>query len=162
MPSRHRRRTIPAFSLIELTIVVVILAIIAAVAIPRMTVASSSAKHAQLQRFVHDTKVLIEQTKAMEGEYPATPDVDAWFGNSRTALTPYPGHGTGVKATSETGGKTHPAVKLSGASNEPYWYNPENGAFRVRILDQGSAEANIALYNYLNGSSIADLADRLD
>ena len=68
---RRRMRTVEGFSLLELVIVIVIMGIIAAVAIPRMSRASKSAGEAAAKSNLKLLEVAIEESAAEhDGTYP--------------------------------------------------------------------------------------------
>jgi prepilin-type N-terminal cleavage/methylation domain-containing protein len=78
----HRRSPQRAFSLVELVIVVTIIGILASIAIPRMTTASSSAKANALQATLANVRKAIDVYYAEHNRYPGynpasgTPDGD--------------------------------------------------------------------------------------
>jgi hypothetical protein len=54
-------------------------------------------------------------------------------------------------------GKWHPIDKTT--ANHPFWYNPANGAFRIRVPRQATNAETLALYNRVNGTSVRALDD---
>ena len=66
------------FTLIELMIVVVIIGILAAIAIPKFTQVSDSAKQAEAEPIMKQLCSLAEAEYLKEGSWPALADIGGW------------------------------------------------------------------------------------
>ncbi len=75
MMSRLGRRSSKGFTLIEMLIVIVVIAILALIVIPRLLGAGRKAKEASLKGDLHQLRNAIQQFEADCGDYPA--DLDA-------------------------------------------------------------------------------------
>lgn len=103
-------RDTQGFTLIELMIVVVIIGILAAIAIPRFTAVSDQAKQAEASPILKQMCSLADAVKLKNGAYPAAiADLDGWadpgakyfsFGYANGVATATAGGGTlGAQAT---------------------------------------------------------------
>lgn len=69
--SRRSRRRAPGFTLVELLIVVIILAILAAIVVPQFATSTDDARDAALDSTVANLRDVIDIYFAQHGEYPA-------------------------------------------------------------------------------------------
>jgi general secretion pathway protein G len=74
MMSRMANRKHKGFTLIEMLIVIVVIAILALIVIPRLLGAGRKAKEATLRGDLHQLRNAIQQFEADMGDYPATLD----------------------------------------------------------------------------------------
>jgi prepilin-type N-terminal cleavage/methylation domain-containing protein len=148
--------TARAFSLIELVMVVVVLGVIGAIAVPRLSGFGERAKVSAAAANVSIVKSRIEEYIAVEGVPPTAISGD-WFAGKRVPKNPFAttGDPRQVQAVSGGVGVTEPSIKTI-EGRVSYWYNRDNGEFRARVATKGSAEATLAVYNTVNGTSLAD------
>ncbi|MEM1446094.1 MAG: prepilin-type N-terminal cleavage/methylation domain-containing protein [Planctomycetota bacterium] len=156
-PSRPARAT-PGFSLVELTIVVLILSILAAMVIPKISSGTDESRTSATAATVKSVNTMIQyeiNDPDNGGAIPATVD-PGWFANNQLPVHPwdesYSGTRVEIDATA-TAQQTHPTFKTFRGTGV-FWYNPRNGRFRALIPDQGDANANLDLYNAVNASAI--------
>ena len=164
-PSAIRRRPVigsPAgFSLVELVIAVIIIGVIAALAVPRMTRASLGVREAAIARNLDLLKDKVYETYQVGdgNDWPETIDA-AWF--ARGVLPDHPENRFGVPAIQVLSDPAlqHPSAKVlkTGVAGA-YWYNTSNGVVRARVADQGSAAATLDLYNRVNHSNESGLGN---
>ncbi len=75
----RKTRTEHGFTLIELMIVVVIIGILAAIAIPRFTAVSNASKQAEAPTVLKQMCTLADLVKLRDGAYPATlAEIEGW------------------------------------------------------------------------------------
>lgn len=154
-PRRLSRR---AFSLIEIMMVVSVLAILGAIVIPRFTNSRDAAEKSALATTVHGVNTKLTNEYANGGEWPAAIEA-AWFigGEPRHAQN---GYGVPMVQVVTTDGLEHPADKvLKAGVGGAYWYNAEEGIFRARVSDQGSAAATLLMYNEVNNCDASGLGN---
>lgn len=157
-PSRVLRHASFAFSLIELTVVLVILGVIMAIAVPRY---QDGVRKATVATLVTNTARINE---ALEQEYQAQvldnyPDTidPAWFANGK--LPAHPGNSLGeppvqVVTPGSGAGVIHPTSKvLKAGVGGAYWYNPDMGVVRARVRAASTAAQTLAEYNQINLSN---------
>ncbi len=147
------------FTLVELLIVVIILAIIAGVAIPRVNNERTEATVSSLMANVNLVGMTVEYHKhrSNDGDWPEVVDT-AWFSSQRYPYHPDRPDAVPKVQNVDTPGETHPASKvLSVASAGAYWYNAANGQFRSRVRDMGDASVTLEMYNRVNQSSLTSL-----
>jgi prepilin-type N-terminal cleavage/methylation domain-containing protein len=106
----HRRVPCTAFSLVELVMVVIIIGIIAAIAVPRMTSASKSAEAQALAATLADVRKAIDCYYAEHGKYPG--------------YNPDTGAPDGDRFLKQLAMYTDGAGNTSGAPGYPYIYGP--------------------------------------
>jgi len=149
----------PAFTLVEVLIVVVILGILAAIVVPQFTDASEETAAAALRSTLGTlrTRIDLEYHRSTPPAWPATID-PAWFAAGSALAHPQNSFGAPTVELDNTAGRTHPVNKvLSAASAGAFWYNPTNGLVRARVAYRGNDAATLAFYNLVNSSSEADL-----
>ncbi|MCL4220346.1 MAG: prepilin-type N-terminal cleavage/methylation domain-containing protein [Phycisphaerales bacterium] len=146
-----------AFSLLELVVVVVIIGVIAAIAVPRMSGFAAGSKVQAAASSVRAMQEKVIEYQGLMGEWPSTIDPN-WFLGGRIPSNPYAGNPSrGVQAVNGGAGVTEPTIKVVGGGKAAYWYNRDNGQVRVRVADLGNAAATIALYNAVNGTGVTAL-----
>lgn len=124
-PMRHHR----SFSLVELAIVIAIIAVLGAIAVPRMTRASQRAAANALQANLTNIRKAIDQFYAEHQRFPGydaatdKPQGDAFI-NQLTQYTDFSG------STSSTPSSTH---KFGPYLRAPFPANPINGLTTVHI-----------------------------
>lgn len=152
-----------AFTLVELLIVVVILALLSAMAIPAVSTQRQDAILSVLQANVSRIRMMIEfqrQSSADPTVWPSTLD-PTWFSHKSMPHHPLlqPGVPPLQVLSSGAPSEFHPRYKLVAGSPGGYWYNPENGAFCARIKDMGSDAATLEAYNIVNASKLLAIGD---
>ncbi|MEM8782234.1 MAG: type II secretion system protein [Planctomycetota bacterium] len=152
--SRHA-----AFTLVELTIVVLMLSILAAMVIPKISSGTDESRIAATATIVKNVNTMVQFATSdpsnPSGDLPATIDPD-WFVDNQLPVHPwaedYGGPRVQADATANAQ-QTHPIFKTFRGTGV-FWYNPTNGRFRALIPDQGSEAANLELYNAVNSATI--------
>lgn len=155
-------RTRSALSLVELVIVLVILGVIAAVAVPRIGRASYRARVVAAQRNLHDINAAIELYVVNRHRWPETIR-PIWFRTQSLPPNPFAdGELRRDLQVSSSGDRTetHPTVKTTAGPG--WWYNPANGTVRARVAAQDSAAATLELYNLVNGTQVGALNQTAD
>lgn len=143
------------FSLVELVVVVLIIAILAAIAFPKIINESEEAQRVAAMRFVESVRTKIEEYRAIHGAWPTTVD-PAWFRGQRVINPFAPDHPTPLYLdTSPT--KYNLQTKFL-APNCSIWYNRANGSFAVRVPKQRTDAETLALYNLINKASCPSLS----
>ena len=147
------------FTLIELLVVAVLLAIFAAVSVSTVQGADEQSQLAAAQQTVRVIAGQIDVYRQVHGEWPANID-PLWFSNYKLPLNPLqPDHAHTVADDVDGSGndrKWHPQNKTT--ESFPFWYNPLNGAFRIRVPSQATDAGTLELYNAANGSHVPSLA----
>lgn len=159
-----------AFTLIELTVVVVVLAILAAVALPkyfehsaRAKVAAARASRAALVEAVNHQR-LANAANASASLWPASIDTVLMDLGGDRKLNPFVDPAQAVYNTDGASDPTkfHPLNKTvesaMGIGVGAIWYNNLTGSVRFRVPQQATTGATIVLYNEVNSSSITNLA----
>ena len=148
-----------AFSLLELVVVVVIIGVIAAIAVPRMGGFAARSKTAAASASVRQMQELIVQYEGLNGTYPATL-VPNWFAGGQIPANPYEStNPRAVQVVHAGADVTEPTAKTLGGGARPYWYNRDNGEVRARVPDLGHASATVSLYNAVNGTNLTAMSE---
>ncbi len=155
----QRRR---AFTLIELTLVIAILAVLAALVLPRFADATQDAAETAAQTNLAIIQRQVDHYHGMTGQYPD--DLLAqWFVGGSLPLNPMAENDTPgmVEVHSFANpSQTEPADKtMSGPAVRPWWYNPITGQVRARVKALGSPVETLRLYNRINGVDANTLGD---
>ncbi|KAA0215852.1 MAG: prepilin-type N-terminal cleavage/methylation domain-containing protein [Leptolyngbya sp. PLA3] len=146
-----------AFSLLELVVVVVIVGVIAAIAIPRLSGFAAGSKVQAAASSVRAMQERVIEYQGLEGSWPGTIDPN-WFMGGRIPPNPYDGTSPrGIQSVNAGADVTEPTIKVTGAGKAAYWYNRDNGQVRARVANLGTAGANVALYNAVNGTGVSAL-----
>jgi len=150
------------FSLIELVVVVVILGVIGAIAVPRMSGMVDRSKVQGAAGAVNAVRSAIEEYRAVQGGVPATIDKSLFY-NGSFPKNPYvtSGNPSAVEVVALGAAVTEPTTKTV-AADAAFWYNTDNGAFRARVAGQGSGLRTLALYNEVNGTSVTGITETKD
>ncbi len=158
----YRPRAASGFTLVELTIVVLMIAILAAMVIPKLSNGTDQSRSGATAAIVKSVQTMIQYAENspdnFTGTIPATIDPN-WFADKKLPINPWDEGYAGARVNNDasaTASQTHPTFKTI-AANGVFWYNPSNGRFRALIPDQGSDEANIALYNAVNSTNIVGM-----
>ncbi|HZM01140.1 MAG TPA: type II secretion system protein [Planctomycetota bacterium] len=146
-----------AFTLVELLIVVVILAILSAVVLPRFGGQRAEAVASSLKASVMQVTMVLESRKQAtpDGSYP--PSIEpAWFVGGYLPHHPDAMAGVPPVETVQVAGLMDPRTKLIvPGSAGAYWYNAATGAFRARVKILGSLAETQEFYDLVNGVSAA-------
>lgn len=143
------------FTLVEVVIVVLIVAILAAVALPTVINRSNEAQIVAASQVVETIRTQIEQYKAIHGQWPSTIDT-SWFRGNR-AVNPFdPTHPIPFYIDSNPSKFNLQTKFLS--SNCSMWYNRSNGAFAIRVPRQSTNAETLALYNHVNKANCPSLS----
>ncbi len=146
------------FTLIELMIVASVLAVLAAIALPRFASSNQEAELNVLATNVRSISTKITGEYARTGAYPAAIDA-SWFADGEPDH-PHNTIGLPMFQASNWPGIEHPTNKvLKAGVAGAYFYNPANGVFRARVSDQGSESATLDAYNKVNQSSETSLGN---
>ncbi len=137
------------FTLVEMLIVMMILAVLAALVVPRFQNHSSDAEVAALRSNLRAMRVMLQQYHATHGAWPA--DIDAtWFAGG----TPdHPQNSFEIPAVqvADQPNRTEPAGRiLTKSVGGAYWYNRGNGRVRARVARQATMAETNALYAQVN------------
>jgi prepilin-type N-terminal cleavage/methylation domain-containing protein len=150
------------FSLIELVVVVVILGVIGAIAMPRLSGMIDRSKAQAAAAAVNAARSAIEEYRATYGTVPPVVDASLFYAGS-FPRNPY-ASGTDQSTLQQPSAgvtETEPAIKTV-EGRKAFWYNKDNGEFRARVPDQGSDALTLALYNLVNATSLTDLSATKD
>lgn len=157
MLARPRVRQLArGFSLIELAIVVAIIAVIGAIAVPRLSDMMARSREAQVAETVRGVQTRVEEEFAYARMYPGVPE-RAWFRGATITNAFFPGRDATIETESDPT-LVHPAAKGSDGGLAFFWYNRGNGLFRARVPVQGTAAETIALYARVNGVRVPEAA----
>jgi prepilin-type N-terminal cleavage/methylation domain-containing protein len=157
----------PAFTLVEILFVVLIISILAAVVIPRMSQADTSARIAAMASMVRNVRTLIS-FHSSSGQFPLAPSgyPDAiagdWWSGNRLPIHEWTAQQIVIETVDGAAGAIYPAGKTFDPSNAlaaNAWYNRTNGSFMIRVPDQGNDADTIALFNAVNVATITALGD---
>ena len=79
----------------------------------------------------------------------------AWFDNRLPTNIMVPGRQPWLDIAPAEDKSDHPPDPIiSAAAQAGFWYNPNRGIFRARVLPQFTDEETLALYNQLNGTAL--------
>lgn len=159
-PTRRAR----GFTLVELLIVVVLLAIVSAVVLPALSTERREAVTSTLRSNITQVQMVLEVQRqdTPDGSWPPAIEQD-WFVNLIVPQHPDNMAGVPLVETVIAPGSTHPGDKVvhAGAAGA-YWYNSANGTFRARVKQQESAAETLAYYNEVNFSALGGLGDLVE
>lgn len=144
-------RAAGGFTLVEILIVVMILAVLAAIVVPRYQSHSADAEVATLKSNLYTMRVMLEQYHATHGAWPEAID-PTWFAGG---LPSHPQNKYGIPSfeVASRAKNTDPKDRfLTDSSAGAYWYNNANGNIRARILSQDTLDASNALYAEVNSA----------
>lgn len=142
--------------MVELIIVLIVLAVVTAIAIPRVAVSSEGSVDTATASLVRNVRAQIEVYYAVEGVYPATLDAGWFLGNE--IVSPFePDHPTPLWLASAPN-KIYPSAKrLTSDSTSTLWYNTVNGMFCARVPSAGGDAATLARFNRVNGTACTSM-----
>ncbi|CAN0453317.1 unnamed protein product, partial [Ectocarpus fasciculatus] len=142
-----------AFTLVELTIVLVMLALLAALVLPRFADATQNASEAAAQTNLAIIQRQVDKYHGMNGEYPGDVLAD-WFVGGTLPENPLAEFHTAsmVEVNSFANPtQTEPSDKLmTDATASPWWYSPTTGQVRARVRVMGTPVESLRLYNRIN------------
>ena len=148
-----------AFTLVEVLIVVVIIAILGAIVVPKFADASTDAKVNQLVTTVRIVQKQIDSRRIELGSIPTAID-PTWFSPPEVPEHPVNTFGVPNIETVATSGLRHPANKvLKSGVNGAFRYNRTEGVFRPRVIDMGTEAETREMYNRVNNSGESSLGN---
>lgn len=146
-----------AFSLLELVVVVVIIGVIAAIAVPRMSGFAAGSKVQAAASSARTMQEKVIEYQGLEGVWPSTIDPN-WFMGGQIPANPYDARTPRtVQVVNGGASVTEPTIKVVGGGKAAYWYNRDNGQVRIRVAELGGPAATVALYNAVNGTKVTAL-----
>ncbi len=159
-----------AFTLIELIAVMVVLAVLAGVALPKYFDVSDEAKRSAARGACGALKTAIENWRMNDavvnggsGSFPPNLDQVLETQDGNELLNPYWVSGMDVYNI-DPGGPNKMLVQNKtievGLQNGwgSIWYNPDNGRIAFRVAEQATDQETIELFNYVNQTSITSLS----
>ncbi|MCB9848953.1 MAG: type II secretion system protein [Phycisphaeraceae bacterium] len=166
-PTIRRRR---AFTLIELVAVMVVLAILGAVALPKYFDISDNARSSAARGACGNLKTAIENWRMNDavvnggsGSYPPTLDEVLETQDGNKLLNPYwdpripvynIDHGGAAKMF-----MINKTIEVAVQNNwGSIWYNPDNGRVAFRVAEQATDQETLDLFNYVNECSVSSLS----
>ncbi len=151
-PQRRRR----GFTLVELLLVVVVLAILAAIAVPELGGPSERARSSTAAQNVAEIRTRIDIYYHQNGAYPPTLD-PGWFADGIPENPYWPDHPTPLWIASGQNLRYPNTKHLSSGSQSTMWYNTANGRFFYRV-ERGADDAEtVALFNRVNRCTITSI-----
>ena len=149
------------YTLIELLIVVVILSTLASIVMPRLFSKTDESKVIVAITTVKNVQKKIQSYHLLNGQWPTEID-RAWFTTKKYPRSPfYPNFDGPTANIQNLGDKWHPEYKTI-ERYPPFWYNIDNGSFRIRVPSQATDEETIELYNRVNTSAVIGFRDFAD
>lgn len=146
------------FTLVELVVVVLVLGILAGVATGRFLDASEEARKNTLRTAVDSMVSAVEIRSAYKGRIATISP--GWFSGNKYPEHPYNSYGVPPMQIANLPGVAHPvSAVLSDAALGAYWYNRANGTVRARVPWQGSRDATVELYSYVNNVAGGDAVE---
>jgi prepilin-type N-terminal cleavage/methylation domain-containing protein len=139
-----------AFTLVEVLIVVIILAILAATVVPQFANATTEADHVAASQLVGVIQRKIGEHYAINGAWPTAIDSN-WFAPSGLPRNPYT-QGPATLTVQNIADKRELDIKHSNGGPIIYWYNQATGSFHTRVPWQGNNQDTLDLYNRINHS----------
>jgi len=150
----HRAR--PAFSLVEILIVVSILGILAAIVLPRFATASDAAREAAAAATVKLVQDKVNEYYNLHGDYPTTIDPD-WFSGGKGPRNPWqPESGMALSVEETDADQVHPRIKFI-RGDETMWYSPSSGRFRMLVPREGASTDILRVYNNANSAAVSNM-----
>ena len=146
-----------AFTLVEILIVVVILAILAAAVIPQFTEASDDSREATAGIVVRAMQRQISINYAKNGTFPSSIDATWFEGNTLPSNPFFPDQVEAKLFEVVSSDALHPASKTDN-TNGVFWYNTKKGIIRARVTAGTDDAATIARYNSVNATRVTTLA----
>ncbi len=113
----------------------------------------------QLQEQVYYHGALTDSTAA-QASYPREIS-PKWFpdGPPRNTLVPITQPWVDVAAADDHGDQP-PDPIIRRPDQAGFWYNPNRGIFRARVMPQLTMSGTLDLYNHVNGTSLTELVER--
>lgn len=155
--SINRPKVVSGFTLVEILVVVVILSVMVTIVVPMFSESNKDTKEIAAITLVKGIVEQIDVYHVTHGSWP--PNIQReWFRSYKLPVNPWaPDHDKSIN--SDLDGlsivKWHPIYKTIAIF--PFWYNPSNGAFRIRVPEQSTADETLALYNLVNQSSVTTI-----
>ena len=146
-----------AFTLVEILIVVVILAILAASVIPQFSSAADDSREASTAILTRSIQRVISTEYAKAGTYPETIDA-TWFEGAVLPNNPFFSDQAEdlLFEIVESKNALHPKAKTD-ATTGAFWYNKTKGIVRARVKAGENNAATIARYNAVNACRITTI-----
>lgn len=139
-------------------IVIAIIAVLAAIALPRLSVASWRAKVLSAQKTVISMEKIIQQEYAITESWPG--GSDTIFADSVLQANPLVPSGSGLlEVHSLEAAVFHPVQKMSKAIalKDGWWYSQSSGSFRARVPSCDTVQETISLYNDINTDDVSTI-----
>lgn len=158
--SSSTARVARAFTLVELIVVIIILAILSGVAVPvyldhstRAKSARAESNRATLVSAINDYR---HQQLLAGSTHTWPPTLDGLL-DDQEFLNPFAKDRRAnpfQEVSQNAPNAWHPSTKDIESANRSIWYNPTNGALRFRVPRQPTSQDFLDLYNHVNQSSV--------
>ena len=149
-----------AFTLLELVIVLLIMGILAAIAVPRAFDMTEDAQVATLQRSLYVIQLQIDGYFGDYGVYSETVD-PTWFRGNKLPHHPMNDGSIPDLHIFTADDREHPSYKYLDKFGA-YWYNRNVGIVRARVPRMKTTQEALDLYNTVNRSALTTIGQMYD